>query len=85
MKKIIIGSVLMLSGILISIGIIIAAAVIMPSMTGWSGSKLWFAIFGEEQLNGQAVQSLFLGFPFILGILLSVAGFAILVIEYFKK
>lgn len=83
MKKTIIGSVLMLSGVLIITGIIIAASLYVPSLTSWSGSKLWFAIFGAKQYGNEAVQSLFLGVPFIVGLILFAAGLIILIKEYF--
>lgn len=85
MKKIIIGSVFMLSGIIISMGIIIAAVIYLPSINGWSGSKLWFAIFGAEAYGNQVSQSLFLGLPFSIGIILSITGLVILLKQYFHK
>lgn len=85
MKKTIIGSVFMLSGIIISMSIIIAAAVYLPNITSWSGSKLWYAIFGPDKYGSEVVQSLFLGFPFIIGFILSIIGLVILLIQYFNK
>lgn len=85
MKKTFIGGIFMLSGILTTIGIIISAAIYAPSITSWSGSKLWFIIFGARQYGSEAVQSLFLGMPFVTGIALAVIGSLILVKEYFNK
>lgn len=85
MKKTIIGSVMTLSGVLIVVGIIISAALFAPSITSWSGSKLWFAIFGAPQYGSDVVQSLFLGVPFIAGLVLAGAGMIILLIEYFHR
>lgn len=50
MKKVIIGGILLFTGALISLAIILAAALYVPSITAWSGSKLWYAIFGAKQL-----------------------------------
>jgi hypothetical protein len=85
MKRTIIGGAFLLSGTLISLAIIIAAALYMPNITAWSGSKLWFAIFGSRDMGNEVVQSLFLGFPFIVGLILFLLGFVILSVEYFKN
>ena len=85
MKKVIIGGIFMFTGALISLTIILCAALYVPSMNAWSGSKLWYAIFGAEQYGNEVVQSLFLGFPFIMGVILFVLGLIILVSEYFNK
>ncbi len=85
MKKIIIGSVFTLSGIIVVVGIIMAAAWFAPSITSWSGSKLWFAIFGAPQYGSDVVQSLFLGVPFVAGVVLAGAGLLILLVEYFRR
>jgi hypothetical protein len=50
-----------------------------------SGSKLWYTIFGAKQYGDEVVQSLSLGFPFIIGIILGVIGLVILSAEYFKE
>ncbi|WP_408891948.1 hypothetical protein [Paenibacillus taichungensis] len=83
MKKVIIGGILLFTGSLISLAIILAAALSVPSLTAWSGSKLWYAIFGAKQYGNEVVQSLFLGFPFIVGVILFVIGLIVLVREYF--
>ncbi len=76
----------MLSGIIIDMTILIAASLYIPNITSWSGSsKLWFVIFGAKQYGSEVVQSLFLGFPFIIGIMLTIIGLIILVVEYFDK
>ncbi|MEK8130401.1 hypothetical protein WMW72_21060 [Paenibacillus filicis] len=85
MKKTIIGGILTCTGTFISLAILIAAALYVPSITAWRGSKLWFAIFGTDSLGDQVVQSLFLGLPFTVGIVLFVLGLVVLAIEYFKK
>ena len=84
MIRTIIGGLFMLGGLLLTTSIIISGSIYATSMTAWSGkSKLWYAIFGAEQYGGEAVQSLFLGIPFITGILLSVIGLAIVGYEYY--
>lgn len=81
MKRIIIGGILMLGGLLTTLTIIMAAAIYTPSVTQWSGqSKFWFAIFGAKQYGGG--QSLYLGFPFVIGVLLTIVGIIILGREY---
>ncbi|WP_339293175.1 hypothetical protein MKY48_13690 [Paenibacillus sp. FSL W8-0187] len=85
MKKTIIGGILTLTGTIITLCIIIAAAMVVPSVTSWSGSKLWFMIFGAKQYGNDVVDSLFLGFPFVIGMLLFLSGLIVLGIEYFKS
>lgn len=84
MKKVVIGGILMLSGVLTVMGIIISAAIYATSITEWSGSKLWYAIFGAKQYGSEVVQSLFLGVPFIIGMALAVTGLIILGIAFFE-
>ena len=75
----------MLSGVLTTLAIIISAAIYLPNITRWSGSKLWYAIFGAKQYGNEVVQSLFLGVPFVIGLVLTAIGLIILVREYFAK
>ena len=84
MKKTIIGGIIMLSGILSTLSIILVAAIYAPSITSWSGSKLWFAIFGAKKYGNEVIQSLFLGTPFVIGIILAIIGLIILGKEYFN-
>ncbi|WP_042351401.1 hypothetical protein [Bacillus massiliigorillae] len=85
MKRIFIGVVIMLSGLLVTLSIIIVGAVYATHINAWSGkSKLWFAIFGEKQYGDEVVDSLFLGFPFVIGVIFFLLGFIILVYEYYK-
>jgi hypothetical protein len=84
-KKTLIGGIIMFTGALISLAILIAAVLYVPSITSWQGSQLWYAIFGAKQYGNEVVQSLFLGFPFIVGIILFVLGLIVLVVEYFNK
>jgi len=81
-KKTIIGSVFMFSGILITLSLIITAALYVPKITEWRGSRLWFAIFGASDL-GSTTESLTLGVPFVIGLLLFGMGLLILLKEYF--
>lgn len=85
MKKTIIGSVMLLSGTITVVGIIMAAAMFAPSISSWSGSKLWFAIFGAPQYGSEVVQSLFLGVPFVAGVVLAGAGLIILLLELLRR
>lgn len=85
MKRTLIGGFIMFGGLFITLTIILAATIYIPNMSSWSGSQLWYAIFGGEQYeNDEVVQSLFLGFPFVIGILLSILGLVLLVMEYFE-
>jgi ABC-type Fe3+ transport system permease subunit len=85
MKRTIIGGIIMLSGVFTVLSLILAATIYVPSITSWSGSRLWFAIFGAKQYGSEVVQSLFLGVPFVIGVVLTGIGLAILVKEYFTK
>jgi len=82
LKRTIIGGIIMISGVLTTLSLIISAAIYVPSITEWSGSKLWFAIFGAKKYGNEVVQSLFLGVPFVIGLILTVIGFIILLKEY---
>ncbi|WP_112180401.1 hypothetical protein [Paraliobacillus zengyii] len=85
MKRIVIGGFIMLGGLLVTLTIILAGSIYATNITEWSGkSKLWHAIFGAEQYGSEVVQSLFLGFPFIVGVLLTILGLIILGQEYYK-
>jgi hypothetical protein len=84
MKRTIIGGFIMLGGLLVTLSIILAGSIYATTITAWSGkSKLWFAIFGEKQYGNEVVQSLFLGFPFVLGLLLTILGLIFLGYEYY--
>ncbi|MEF3306919.1 hypothetical protein [Paenibacillus sp. GYB003] len=85
MKRTIIGGILTFTGCSICLSILIVAALYVPNITSWSGSKLWFAIFGAKRYGNEVVQSLFLGFPFFAGLLLFAVGLVILAIQYFEK
>ena len=75
----------MFGGLFTTLTIIVVAALYIPSMSSWSGSQLWYAIFGGKQYGDEVVESLFLGVPFVIGVLLSILGLVILVMEYFEK
>jgi len=83
MKKTVIGSVIMITGAVIDLSLIIEASLYLPKMTEWSGSRLWFAIFGSRDF-GDVAQSLSVGVPFIIGFILFVTGLIILAKEYFS-
>ena len=84
MKRTVIGSVLFISGLLITLSLIIVATFYTPHITTWRGAKLWFAIFGASDM-GPNIQSLSVGLPFCIGFILFVVGLLILFIEYFDK
>ena len=83
-KRTIIGSVLMITGAIITLSLIITATLYVPRITEWRGSKLWFVIFGAKDL-GDTAQSLSVGVPFVVGLILFIIGLIILAIEYFNK
>lgn len=83
MKRTVIGGILMLSGVMVTMSIIMAASIYTQNITAWSGSKLWYVIFGADVYGDEVSQSLFLATPFEIGISLAVVGLIILVIEYF--
>ncbi|MEK3763366.1 hypothetical protein [Solibacillus sp. FSL K6-4121] len=85
MKRTVIGGFIMFGGLFITLTIIVVATLYIPNMRSWSGSQLWYAIFGDIQYGNESVQSLFLGFPFVIGVLLAILGLVILVIEYLEK
>ena len=77
MNRILIGGIIFFSGLLVTLGIIIAGVIYATNIDAWSGSsKLGFAIFDEP---------LFLGFPFVIGIVFTLLGVIILVDEYRKN
>lgn len=82
MKRIVIGSVLMITGVIITLSLIITATFYVPNITQWRGSKLWFVIFGAKDL--ETSQSLFVGEPFTIGLILFIVGLIILAVEYFS-
>ncbi|MCA0983462.1 hypothetical protein LCL89_05270 [Halobacillus yeomjeoni] len=85
MKRTVIGGLLMVSGLLTTLTIILAGSIYAAQITAWSGkSKLWYAIFGERQYGDEVIDSLFLGFPFVVGVIITVFGLIILLIEFFK-
>ncbi|KGR84545.1 hypothetical protein [Lysinibacillus odysseyi] len=85
MKRTIIGGFIMLGGLIMTSAIIISGAIYATSITGWTGkSKLWYVIFGEKQYGNEVAQSLFLGLPFAIGIILTVLGLIIVGYEYAK-
>ncbi|WP_374017452.1 hypothetical protein ABU162_25390 [Paenibacillus thiaminolyticus] len=83
MKKLLIGSVILFNGTMICLTLIILAALYSSSIDTWRGTKFWFAIFGATDISN--AQSLFLGVPFVIGLMLFFFGLLVLIIEYFKK
>jgi len=85
MKRTIIGGFIMLGGLLTTLTIILSGTIFATHITAWSGkSKLWYAIFGARQYEEEVVESLFLGFPFVVGVVFTLLGLVILCIEYLK-
>lgn len=80
MKKVVIGSVFMSLGVLVSLSILITASLALPKIHSWRGSKLLYAIFDSEFGQGLGV-----GIPFVLGLVLLIIGVSILTIEMFKE
>ncbi|MER2261273.1 MAG: hypothetical protein ABS934_04610 [Psychrobacillus sp.] len=78
MKRTVIGGFIMMGGLFTTLTIILVAMMHFPSINSWTGSKLWFVIFGNDA-------GLSLGFPFLVGLLFTILGLAILVMEYFDK
>ncbi|MDF2543318.1 MAG: hypothetical protein K0S47_3036 [Herbinix sp.] len=74
MKKAIIGSTFLLSGILVSMSILITGVILEPTVGSWNGSRLLTTISVKE-----------LSVPFAIGIILSIIGLLILIIELCNK
>jgi len=72
-KKAIIGSAFLLSGILVSMSILITAVMLEETVGSWNDSRLLTTISVKE-----------LTLPFVIGIILSAIGLAILVMELFS-
>lgn len=84
LKRTLIGGFLMLGGLITTLTIILAGSIYATSTTAWTGSKWWYAIFGGKQYGDEFVDSLFLVFPFIVGLLMTIFGLFILGNEYYK-
>lgn len=84
MKKIVIGSVLTLAGTWIVGFIFIAAVLFVPNMSSWDGTRVWYAIFGGGPYEADLKQSMALGLPFAIGVLMFASGIVILAIEFFR-
>lgn len=74
MKKTVIGSVFMLSGVILLFGIIVAGTINLTRMTG-----------GLYPGLSDSIQSLSLKLPLLLAIILAISGLVILMVEYFRK
>ncbi|WP_172194316.1 hypothetical protein [Saccharibacillus qingshengii] len=84
MKKTLIGCVLTLAGTWIVGCIFVAAALFVPNMSSWEGTRLWYAIFGGSPYEADLKQSMALGLPFAIGMLMFASGIVILAVEYFR-
>jgi hypothetical protein len=82
MKKTIIGGLLMFHGTLICLTIITLASSVVPRISEWRGTKLWFVIFGAKDMN--YTDSLFLGVPFLIGAVLFVFGLTVIILDLYS-
>ncbi len=88
MKRVAIGITVLSSGILTILSIFVCASLYLPHLTSWSTaypSRLFFLIFAGQSKFSNGADGLGLGLFFVLGIILTIVGLAILAIEYFKK
>ena len=88
MKRTIIGTVLLLSGIIVVMFIILIASLALPYLTAWSNtapSKLFFLIFAGKSQFSDGADGLGLGLLFVFGTVLIILGLIILALEYLKK
>lgn len=92
MKKMLIGAVLFLGGMLSMIGSLLCAAIALPSFSSWSNeypSRLFSVLFEgrppiyEDGFGG--AEGVGLGFLFGFGILLLCVGLVVLILQYFTK
>ncbi len=74
MKRMIIGSVLFISGILIVLSILITSTMLHDTVANWSSSRLLKVVSVYE-----------LKLPFAFGIIFTIIGLLILIIEYCRK
>lgn len=87
MKKTIIGAVMLIAGVLQTIGIIISGVIYLPHQSGWStaySSKLWFLIMAGKSKFSSGAGGLGLGTLLFFGIIMILIGFYILISEYIK-
>ncbi|GIO35460.1 hypothetical protein J41TS12_03210 [Paenibacillus antibioticophila] len=82
MKRTAIGITFLTIGTFICLSIINLAYKLLPIMSVWRGHKLWFAIFGANDISN--ADSLFLGIPFTIGSILFILGVVILSCELFN-
>lgn len=75
MKKIIIGGIMLLSGIVMDMGILLFGAIYGSQLTQWRTNlgKVWTAIFENHLL-----------IPFLGGTIAIIVGIVILIREYFR-
>lgn len=85
MKRTIIGGIFALCGAIIDTGVLMSAAFYATTLSAWSGSKAWYAIFGGKIYENQADLSLRYGVPFAIGAVLLIAGIAMLIAELLRS
>lgn len=74
MKKALIGSSFLLSGIFVTMSILITGVILETTVGSWSGSRLMTTISVKE-----------LTLPFVIGIMFCLIGLLILIIELFTN
>jgi len=87
MRKTIIGAVLLIAGVLQTIGIILCGVIYLPHQNEWLStypSKLWFLIMAGKSKFSTGADGLGLGILFIFGIIMLLIGFCMLISEYIK-
>ncbi len=72
MKKAIIGSTFLLSGVLITLSILIIGVVLVPTVGSWNGSRLLTTIAEKE-----------LSLPFVIGIIFCMIGLFLFIVSLF--
>jgi|GEM_PF-6074263 len=84
MGKIFVGGFLFLGGLITLLTIILCGTLYIAVADVPGDYQVWHAIFGKFQ-DEIPVQPLDLGFPFLAGVLITLAGFFILGYEFLKS
>lgn len=88
MKRTVIGTVILLAGVLQTMGIIISGVIYLPHLTALYTSypsKLLFVILAGKSQFDDGADGLGLSIFFILGIIMMIFGLIILIYEYRRK
>jgi hypothetical protein len=86
MKKVLISGIISICSAMIVAAIIISAGVYSTSLTSWSGSRFWYAIFSKRTyMNGIQVNlGMNLGPMFIISSILLLIGMLYLASQLFR-